>query len=87
MGNLVPPMPLASSDPHEDISVDVLDPRIIIWPMDLLGHGGVLTEADVDVGVVVCLEPVLRVVGDVGRRLVLVGHSIRREGGARLATM
>jgi hypothetical protein len=36
-------MPLASSDPYEDISVDVLDPRIIIWPMDLLCHGSVLT--------------------------------------------
>jgi hypothetical protein len=37
-------MPLASSDPHEDISVDVLGPRIVIWPMDLLGHGGVERE-------------------------------------------
>jgi hypothetical protein len=31
----VPPMPLCSSDSHEDISVDVLGPRIVIWPMDL----------------------------------------------------
>ena len=80
-------MPLASSDPHEDIFVDVLGPRIIIWPMDLLGHGGVLTEAAVDGGVGVRLEPVIRVVGDVGRRLTLMGHSIGREGGARPATM
>jgi hypothetical protein len=28
-----------------------------------------------------------RVVDDVGRRLALVGHSISREDGARLATM
>jgi hypothetical protein len=37
-GNPLPPMPLASSDPHEDISVDVLGPWIVIWPMDLLCH-------------------------------------------------
>ena len=73
-------MPLASSDPHEDIFVDVLDPRVIIWPMDLLGHGGVLTEAAVDGGVGVRLGPVIRVVGDVGRRLALMGHSIGQEG-------
>ena len=80
-------MPLASSDPHEDISVDVLGPRIVIWPMDLLGHCGVLTESAVDGGVGVRLEPIIRVVGDVGRRLALVSHSIGREDGARLATM
>jgi hypothetical protein len=40
-----------------------------------------------DDGVVVRLGPILRVVGDVGRRLALVDHSIRREDGARLATM
>ena len=80
-------MPLASSDPHEDISVDVLGPRIVIWPMDLLGHGGVLTQAAVDGGVGVRLGPIIRVVGDVGRRLPLVGPSICRERGARRATM
>ena len=80
-------MPLASSDPYEDISVDVLGPRIVIWPVDLLGHGGVLIEAAVDGEVVVRLRVILRVVGDVGRRLTLMGHSIGREGGARPATM
>jgi hypothetical protein len=80
-------MPLASSNPHEDISVDVLGPRIAIWPMDLLGHGGVLTKAAVDSGVGVRLGLVIRVVGDVGRRLPLVGQSICRERGARHATM
>jgi hypothetical protein len=55
--------------------------------MDLLCHDGVLTEAIVEGGVVVHLGPILQVVGDVGRRLALVGYSIRREDGARLATM
>jgi hypothetical protein len=41
----------------------------------------------VDGGVVVSLGPIIRVVGDIGRRLALVGHSIGREDGARLATM
>jgi hypothetical protein len=59
----------------------------IVWAMDLLRHGGVVMKAVVDGGVGVGLEPVIRVVGDVGRRLALMGHSIGREGGARLATM
>jgi hypothetical protein len=80
-------MSLASSDPHEDIGVDLLGPRIVFWPMDLLCHGDVVMKAAVDGGVVVHLGPVIRVVGDVGRRLALVGHSIGREDGARLATM
>ena len=66
-------MSLASSDPHEH--------------MDLLCHGGVVMEAAVDDGVGVGLGPVIWVVGDVGRRLALMGHSIGREDGARLATM
>jgi hypothetical protein len=76
-------MPLASSNPHEDISVDVLGPRIVICPMDLLCHGGVLIEADVDDRVVVWLGVVLWVVGEVERRLALVGHSVHREDKAR----
>jgi hypothetical protein len=80
-------MPLASSDPHEDISIDVLGPRIVIWHMDLMCHGNVLTEAVVDGGVAIHLRPVLRVVGDVVRRLALVGHNIRQEDETRLATM
>jgi hypothetical protein len=79
-------MPLASYETHEDISVD-LGPRIINWPMDLLCHGGVLIEAAVDDEVVVRLRVILRVVGDVGHRLALVGHSIHHGDGARLATM
>ena len=80
-------MSLASSDPHEHIGVDRLGARIIVWAMDLLRHGGVVMEAVVDGGVGVGLGPVIRVVGDVGRRLPLVGHGICRERGARRATM
>jgi hypothetical protein len=69
-------MPLASLDPHEDISIDALDPRIVIWPMDLLCHGSILTEAFVNNGVVVCLRPILWVVGDIRHRLALMGRSI-----------
>jgi hypothetical protein len=85
--NLVPPMSLASSDPHEHIGVDRLGDQIIVWAMDLLRHGGVVMKAAVDDEVGVGLGPVIRVVGDVGRRLALMGHSIGREGGARPATM
>ena len=44
-------------------------------------------EATVDGLVVVRREWVLRVAGDVGRRLPLVGQSICHELGARLATL
>jgi hypothetical protein len=80
-------MSLASSDPHKDIGVDVLGPWIVIWPMDLLCHGGELMKAAVDGGVAICLGSVIWVVGEVGRRLALMGHCISREDGARLATM
>jgi hypothetical protein len=80
-------MSLASSDPHEHIGVDRLGARIIVWAMDLLRHGGVVMEAAVDDGVGVGLGPIIWVVGDVGRRLTLMGHNIGREGGARAATM
>jgi hypothetical protein len=55
--------------------------------MNHLCHGGVLMKVVVDGGVAIRLGPIIRVVGDVGRRLALVGHSIGREDGARLATM
>jgi hypothetical protein len=80
-------MPLASSNPHEDFSVDALGPRIIFWLIDLLCHRGVLTHAVVSDGVDLCLGSVFRVVANVRRRLALVGHSIYRVDGARLATM
>jgi hypothetical protein len=44
--------------------------------MDLLRHGSVVMKAAVDGGVVLCLGPVIRVVGDVGRCLALMGHII-----------
>jgi hypothetical protein len=65
----------------------VLGPRIVIWPMDLLCHGGVLMKAAIDGGVAIRLRPVIWVVGDIRRRLALVGHNIGREDGARLTTM
>jgi hypothetical protein len=80
-------MSLASSDPHDHIGVDLLGARIIFWAMDLLRHGDVVMKAAVDGGVGVGLGPVIRVVGDVGRRLALMGHNIGREDGARPATM
>jgi hypothetical protein len=84
--NLVASVHLASFDPHEDISVDVLVSRIVFWPMDLLCHGDVLTEATMDDRIIVCLGAIVRVVADV-RRHPLVGHSIHQEDGERMATM
>jgi hypothetical protein len=69
-------MSLASSDPQEHIRVDLLGARIIFWAMDLLRHDGVVMKAAVDGGVVVGLGPVIQVVGNVGRRLALMGHNI-----------
>jgi hypothetical protein len=85
VSNPVPPMSLASSDPHEHIRVDLLGAWIIFWAMDLLRHGGVTMKAAVDGGVAIGLKPVIRVVGDVERRLALMGHSIgERELGLHL---
>jgi hypothetical protein len=69
-------MSLASSDPHEDIVVHLLGPQIVFWAMDLLWHGNVVMNVVVDSGVAVRLEPIIQVVGDVRRRLALVGHII-----------
>jgi hypothetical protein len=80
-------MSLASSDPHEHIGVDLLGARIIFWAMDLLRHGGVVMKVAVDGEVAIGLGPVIWVVGDIGRCLALMGHSIGREDGARPATM
>jgi hypothetical protein len=80
-------MSLASSDPREHIGFDLLGARIIFWAMDLLRHGSVVMKAAVDGRVGVGLGPIIRAVGDVGRRLALMGHSIGREDGARPATM
>jgi hypothetical protein len=82
-------MSLPSSNPHEDISVDVLGPRSLDlnlahgppMPWRCTHEGGCRRQGCYTLG------PVIRVVGDVGRRLALVGHSISREDGARVATM
>jgi hypothetical protein len=80
-------MSLASADPHEDIGVDLLGPRMLFWAMDLLRHGSLVMKATIDGGVVVRLGSVIRVVVYIEHRLALMGHSIGREDGARLATM
>jgi hypothetical protein len=80
-------MSLASSDSHEDVGVDLLGPWIVFWAMDLLCHGSVVMKVAIDGGVVVRLGPIIRVAGDIRRCLALMGHSIGREDGARLATM
>ena len=78
-------MLLASSYPRDDFSIMGLRARIKLWPMDLPCHQGVVTEAAVDGRVAVRFGRVLRVVGDIGCSLSLVGQSICL--GARLATM
>ena len=79
-------MLLASSHPH-DLSIKGMGARIILWPMDLPCHRGVLTDAAMDGRIAVHLGWVLRAVGDVGLRLVLVGHSICLELGVRQPTI
>jgi hypothetical protein len=54
-------MPLASSNPHEDFSINVLGPRIILWHIDLPCHRGVLTVAAVEGGC--CCTPQARRLG------------------------
>lgn len=80
-------MLLALSHPHDDLSINVLGARIMLWPMGRPCRRRVLTDAGVDARVRVRLGRVLQVEGDVGRRLALVGHSKCLEDGARLATM
>jgi hypothetical protein len=75
-------MPLASSKPHEDISIDVLSPRIVIWAMDLLCHGSVLMKAAIDGGVAIRPEPVIRGVlmkAVVGFNYVMRGNELSYE--------
>ena len=82
-----PPMLLALSHPHDDLSIKVLGARIMVWPMDRPCRRRVLTDAGVDARVRVRLGRVRQVEGDVGRRLALVGQNPCLELGARLATM
>jgi hypothetical protein len=69
-------MLLASSHPHDELSIEVLGAQVVLWPMDRPCHLSVLTETALDARVAVRLGRVRWVVVDVGRRLALVGHSI-----------
>ena len=80
-------MLLASSNPHDGLSINVIGARIIVWPMDRPCHRRVVTNMVVDAFVGVRLRRVVRVEGDVGCRLALVGHGICNELRALLATM
>ena len=80
-------MLLASTHPHDDLSIKVLGARVVLWPMDRPCRRRVLTDAGVDTQVGVRLGRVLQVVGDVGSRLALVGHTPCLEVGALLTTM
>ena len=87
IANPKPAMLLASSRPHNHFSIKVMGTRIVLWAMDRPCHRCVSIEATVDGLIAVRRGWVIRVVGDVGRRLFLVGQSICLELGARLATM
>ena len=87
VANPEPAMLLASSRPHDHFSIKVMGARIVLWATDLPCHRCVSFETAVDGLVAVRRGRVLRVVGDVGRRLPLVGQSICHELGAGLATM
>ena len=80
-------MLLASSRPHDDFSINGLIDRIKLRPMNFLCQRGVPTEAAVDACVAVHFGRILRVEGDIGRRLSFVGQTICLDLGARLSTM
>ena len=80
-------MLLASSRPHDHFSIKVMGAWIVLWAMDRPCDRCVSIEAAVDGLIVVRRGWVLRIVGDVGRRLPLVGQSICHELRARLTTM
>ena len=80
-------MLLASSRPRDHSSIKVMGARFVLWAMDLPCHRCVSIVTAVDGLIAVRRGRVLRVVGDVRRRLPLVGQSICHELGAGLATM
>ena len=80
-------MLLTSTHPHDDLCIKVLGAWVVLWPMDRPCRRCVLTDAGVDARVGVRLGRVLRVVGDAGCRLALVGHTPCLEVRALLATM
>jgi len=69
---------LASSNSHDNLWIKVLGARVVVVFMDRPCHRRVPIDAVVDGRVCVRLRWV-GVVGDVGRRLALVGHSICHE--------
>ena len=80
-------MLLASSRPHDDFSINGLIDRIKLRPMNFLCHRGVPAEAAVDACVAVHFGRILRVEGDIGRRLPFVGQTVCLVLGARHTTM
>ena len=87
IANVVVPVFLASSHPHNDFSIKGLGPRIAVWPMDLASHLCVRLDTTVDGRVAVRRGRVVRVVGDIGCRLALAGQSPSHERVALLAFM
>ena len=85
VANIVTPMLLVSSHPHNDFSIKGLGPRIPVWPMDLSSHLCARLDTTVDGRVAIRRGRVVRVVGEVGCRLALVGQSPSHERGALLA--
>ena len=74
VANPEPAMLLASSRPHDHFSIKVMGARIVLWAMDHPCHRCASIEAIVDGFIAVCQGRILRVVGDVKRRLPLIGH-------------
>jgi hypothetical protein len=66
-------MLLASSHPHDKVSIKILGARIVLRPMDRPCRRCVLAEVAVDGRIAVRRGGVHRVEVDVGRRLALVG--------------
>ena len=87
VANIVVPMFLASSRPHNDFSIKGMGPRIPVWPMDLSSRLCVRLDTTVDGRVAVRRGGVIRVVGDVGCRLALAGQRPSHERVALLAFM
>ena len=80
-------MLLASSRPHDDFLINGLIDRIKLHPMNFLCHRGVPAEVAVDACVVVRFGRILRVEGDIGRRLPFVSKIVCLDLGARHTTI
>ena len=80
-------MLLALSNPHDGVCINVVGPWIVLRPMDRPCRRRVLRDFLVGARVCVRLGRIIRVEGDVGRRLALVCHGKCGEVGALLALM